>query len=687
MTDTNEIKGSKKGVETETVEKSRKVTGLKARLIISFAVLIIITAFSIGFVSVKKAIEMITSEAEYSLSSLTSEGEKVTTSRMESQAGNLKAMALLEEIQSMDWDIQKPILQEYIEKSDFTDFGIIQPDGTTNYISGISTQIYDTDSILKIFDGDSYAYKFEVSSTHDQSTLVCAVPIEKDGKIVGGLIGQMDGTILSDIIKDIGYGKEGYAYIIDGYGNVIAHPEKEKVINQYNSITLAKNDENEKPMGELTEKILEERTGVGKCTYNGDDLYVSYSPIEGTDWSFVVVANEDEMLSEIPKLYSAIMTLSIVIFAVSILITFVIGSSIANPILKIASYSESIANFDITKDIPDKYLKRKDEIGTLGRTLQDITDSIRKIVNEISESSYKVTSTSEELSATTQQSAAASEEISRTVEEIAKSAQSQAQSTEEGTNKAILMGDLIERNSQHIEDINDVFNSVTQSVNEGLDEIEALVSKTEESNNAMKDIYQIIYDTHESSANISKTSDVISSIAEQTNLLALNASIEAARAGEAGRGFAVVADEIRKLAEQSQSSVQTINNIIIELQNNVQNTVATVERLSDIFEKQTESVNSSKSKYITIAKEIAKTREIVDDLNISGEKLLSAKDEILDALQNLSAIAEENSAATEQVTASIEEQTASMEEISNASLGLVELAQNLQSIVDRFKIK
>jgi methyl-accepting chemotaxis protein len=82
----------------------------------------------------------------------------------------------------------------------------------------------------------------------------------------------------------------------------------------------------------------------------------------------------------------------------------------------------------------------------------------------------------------------------------------------------------------------------------------------------------------ERSQRIGQILDVMNGIAEQTNLLALNAAIEAARAGDAGRGFAVVAGEVRKLAERSIHSADSIREIIAGLQDETNATIMATEQ-------------------------------------------------------------------------------------------------------------
>jgi methyl-accepting chemotaxis protein len=82
----------------------------------------------------------------------------------------------------------------------------------------------------------------------------------------------------------------------------------------------------------------------------------------------------------------------------------------------------------------------------------------------------------------------------------------------------------------------------------------------------------------ERSQEIGEILELINEIAEQTNLLALNAAIEAARAGDAGRGFAVVASEVRKLAERSIKSTDSIRQIIGGVQNEANATIMATEQ-------------------------------------------------------------------------------------------------------------
>lgn len=179
---------------------------------------------------------------------------------------------------------------------------------------------------------------------------------------------------------------------------------------------------------------------------------------------------------------------------------------------------------------------------------------------------------------------------------------------------------------------------------------------------------------------------MIRNIAEQTNLLALNAAIEAARAGDAGRGFAVVADEIRKLAEDSNKFTKEIEEIVAELIDKTNSAVTTMQEASVLMTAQTEGVEVTKTKFEGISTAIEKTKEALGMMNQTGEAMNLKKDEMIDIIQNMSALSEENAAGAEQASASVQEQTSSMEQIAEASEELAKLAEEMQRGIARFKI-
>ncbi|GAA3344775.1 MULTISPECIES: methyl-accepting chemotaxis protein [Lysinibacillus] len=127
------------------------------------------------------------------------------------------------------------------------------------------------------------------------------------------------------------------------------------------------------------------------------------------------------------------------------------------------------------------------------------------------------------------------------------------------------LDESIEDIATSVGDISEQTKLALKKLNQDLDslhQVSTILQTTDEGHKSMQeDIKRLV----ERVNSVAKLMELIQRIADQTNLLALNASIEAARAGEAGKGFAVVAEEVRKLADDTSTSVKSIHTDIQEL--------------------------------------------------------------------------------------------------------------------------
>jgi methyl-accepting chemotaxis protein len=602
---------------------------------------------------------------------------------------------------SKEWRDQykriESLLKTVAKEYQFVDVFVTNASGDTVLATNFKTELENVnlsqrEYIKKGLDGTQNWSPIYYSDIIDNNIVVLSTPIYKNesGKALGTVNIIIDQKTMDEIVHRGIWklGKTADAYLVNSEGVL----QTNTLLGDYRE-----NSALNRKLDSLIVALAASAITNEDLTFHNQGIYNNYLNTSvlgssgivrmgGENVALFIEVSEAEAFRQLNLMvYTTLILLGVTaLFGLAVALYF--AYRISKPIVIATQHAKEIASFNISHNIPNEYTLQRDEVGQLTSSLQATLQNLREIIREISSSSENVAATSEELTASSQQSSMAAEEVSKTVEEIANGASDQATNTQQGAEQAVMLGRTIEKDQAFMNVLNQATGKVTQVVDEGLKEFDLLTTIAKESKVVTVEVYNSIKTTNNSAQRIGEASHVIAGIADQTNLLALNAAIEAARAGEAGKGFAVVANEIRKLAEQSMKSTKSIDQVVSDLQKNSIDAVQTMEKMVSISDEQQKSINHSKEQYLAISETMKEAIEAVEQLNVSGKEMEQMKDEIIDTLQNLSAIAEQNSASTQEVSAAMEEQAASMEEIATASDGLSQLAESLKIIIAKFKV-
>ncbi|MBQ8592125.1 MAG: methyl-accepting chemotaxis protein [Lachnospiraceae bacterium] len=471
-----------------------------------------------------------------------------------------------------------------------------------------------------------------------------------------------------------------YAYLVSKDGKMLYHPTKEKVGEPVENAVVSG----------IVEQLKQGQTvepDIVEYDFKGVAKYAAYYVNEDADFILVVTADKSDVLSPVTDMTSGAIMIGVIVTIFCSTIGLIFALMIVKPILRITQSVRKMADMDFTPDeMQDKMDARKDETGVMSRAISTLRKQLAGVAIDIKSQSAVLKDASTTLSTSATETANTVGQVEKAVSEIADGAGSQAEETQKATENIIIMGNMVEETTHEVRELHNNANIMKDSSEEATKTLEELNAINERTRESIDIIYEQTNTTNESANKIKEATTLIAEIAEETNLLSLNASIEAARAGDQGRGFAVVAAQIQKLAEQSNDSARQIESIIDLLITDSEKAVETMEEVKDIIKEQSEKVVKTGEIFTEVKTRIDASIVSVSNIMDKTEQMDTARVNVVDVVQNLTAIAEENAASTEQTSASVTEVGSIVDNISENAERLSSIAGSLDERMDIFKI-
>jgi len=590
------------------------------------------------------------------------------------------------EFKNMDINEIVPIIKIINDSNaEVEDTAVSDKDGITTNADNKKLNVADRDYFKKAKETKKVVISdVLVSKVTGNRIISIAVPILSDAnEFQGILMGLVNIKALENSIGKVTVAKTGYAFLLSQKGDYIFYNDPERIGKSYKE--FSKNQVKEQV---FSEQILAKDSGF--VTYiddDGQEMVAAYSTVPSTGWKIVVAAPSNEIYTEYKESLTVANIFALIAIIFIILVSVFMASTIATPIKLAAEHLKVLANADFSQEVPTKFLKRKDEIGLLAKSIDSMTKSIRSVLQDViveasgvkenvSLSSQNLTelafhiedvsATTEEMSAGMEETAASAEQMNATSIEIENAVESIALKAQNGS----MIASEINKRAQ---DLRGSSLKSQQSAHDIRETIDADMRTSIEQSKAVEKINLL--------------SQSILQITAQTNLLALNAAIEAARAGEAGKGFAVVADEIRKLAEDSKKTVN-------EIQDVTKIVVASVQRLTNSSEKALNFIDtivindykamvSTGKQYYMDAEAI---QDLVTDFSATAEELLASIQSMTKAINEVTASNSEGAQSTQNIAEKASGVLQKAAIVSDLMKGTERISERLAEIVSKFKI-
>ncbi len=662
---------------------------IKQKLMLSVGILLALLCVMLGAISFISASSILRSSTESELTLVATQTATAVRDVMDGDLKELESIANSELLQS-DASVAEKVdhLAKEVQRIGCLRMAYIDTNGDSVSTNGNEQNLADREYFTAAMSGNTYISDPTIGKSSGELLVFFAVPIySESGEIIGVLQEVQDGTGLSTITNDIDIGSTGYAYIFNKDGKIIAHPESNLVMEEYNIVELAKTDENYVSWAAAFEEAYANKNGFTTYFRDGIEKFVGYANIDGTEWELMVCVNQKEILSGLVTLRIVTIVTSVIALVVGMIVIYFISNIIVRGIRASSSTLDVLASGDLTASTEEKYLIQQDEVGDMSRAMKDMATSISEAIRRIKDDSAGIDEEAENLSVTSGEINEVSQNVAKAITEIAHGTVTQSENLEHIMVILKDFGVMMENVVDQIRDVDETSNSINEKAVVSKTEMAEIKGSVEKVGGLFKTFQEKIDALGTSISEINQFTSVINEISSQTNLLALNASIEAARAGEAGRGFAVVAEEIGHLADQSQESSEKISQLVVSISRETNKIISDSATMDYEMEQQGEIIRNTIDSFQDIIVAIDTVLPKIQTVENTVKELDELKDTIINRSEEVASVATEVSASSEEISAAAEELSASIQQMADIATTLKDNSGDMQESVGQFTIE
>ena len=388
----------------------------------------------------------------------------------------------------------------------------------------------------------------------------------------------------------------------------------------------------------------------------------------------------------INKIIGSIATAVGVIMLICIAVSVKLAAGMSKNIKSSVELVGKIAEGDLNVWVDDKLLKKKDEIGALSRVTITLRDAMQSTIKDITRNAKALLDAAQLLGTAADNTNGTMDNVRTAVSQVVDNSQMQAENSRDTSEHMQVIGENITETSKEAELLSVNASSMQLSSEKASKTLGDLRSINEDVKRIITEVQEQTNRTNDSVQKIHTATTFINSIAEDTSLLSLNASIEAARAGESGRGFAVVAEQIKNLSEQSNTSSKEIEATADMLSIDSAKAVQAMQQMQEIIASQSESMQETQKVVAEVIDEIASSMRSIAQIKESTGRLENARNEVLQAVEHLSDIAQDNLANTQNTYEQTEVVADTFKQVYNSADELKTIADELVKSIEYFKV-